>query len=115
MGKFKYDIDLYNTRNSDERVGIMKRKRAFQKKNVLHYPRLDTVLMVEDTIRGMREHPTRRQLWLSLPKKTMYQTFKLIIEYLVDSGKIVVKDGKVIWVWDPERVKKYLESELIVK
>ncbi len=111
MQKFKYHIDLYNT----EKVDIMRRKQVLRQRKVLHYPRLDTVLMVEDTIKKMKEYPTRRQLWLSLPKKMMYQTFKVILEYLIDSTKIIIKDGKVIWIWNPELVKKYLESELVVK
>jgi hypothetical protein len=84
--------------------------------SVLHYPRLDTVLMVEGAIRGHPEYPTRKQLWQSLPKKVMYQTFKLILEYLQESGKIVIKDGQIVWVWNPSLVRKYSESpELLAK
>ncbi|MBI2675672.1 MAG: hypothetical protein HYX24_04400 [Candidatus Aenigmarchaeota archaeon] len=75
---------------------------------ILHYPRLDTVLMVEQTIREAPEYPSKKQLWLSLPKKVQYQTFKLIIDYLQESGKIVIHNGKIVWVWDPEKIKHYL-------
>ncbi len=79
-----------------------------QRQQLLHYPRLDTVLMVEEAIRKAGEYPSKRQLWLSLPKKTMYQTFSLIIEYLEESGKIVTaSDGAVVWIWNPHLVKKY--------
>lgn len=82
---------------------------------ILHYPRLDTVLMVEEAIRKAEEYPSKRQLWLSLEKKVMYQTFNLIISYLEESGKIVQKDGKIIWVWNPELVRKYSNSKLVLK
>ena len=36
---------------------------------VLHYPRLDTVLMVEDAIKKARNYPKRTELWKKLPKK----------------------------------------------
>ena len=78
------------------------------KQNILHYPRLDTVLMVEQAIREAEDSPTRKQLWLSLPKQVHYQTFKLIIEYLQEIGKIIIKDDRIVWVWDPEGVKHYL-------
>jgi len=45
----------------------------------------------------------------------MYQTFNLILRYLEDSGKIVIKDGRIIWIWNPELVKKYTESKLVIK
>ncbi|MEM5815735.1 MAG: hypothetical protein QXL14_01675 [Candidatus Aenigmatarchaeota archaeon] len=86
-----------------------------QKLHLLHYPRLDTVLMVEEAIKKAKEYPSKRQLWLSLPKKIMYQTFNLILEYLEESGKIVIKGGKIIWIWNPDLVEKYLKSKLVIK
>jgi hypothetical protein len=86
-----------------------------QKQQLLHYPRLDTVLMVEEALKKAKEYPSKRQLWLSLPKRVMYQTFNLILEYLKESGKIVIKDGKIIWIWNPKLVEKYSKSKLVVK
>jgi hypothetical protein len=86
-----------------------------QKQQMIHYPRLDTVLMVEDAIRNAKEYPSKRQLWLSLKRKVMYQTFNVIISYLEDSGKILQKNGKIIWIWNPELVKKYSNSNLVLK
>lgn len=74
---------------------------------MVHYPRLDTILMVEDTLRKTKEYPSKRQLWLSLEKKVMYQTFNLIISYLEESGKIVQHNGRIIWVWNPQLGTKY--------
>ncbi len=85
------------------------------REQLLHYPRLDTVLMVEETIKAAREYPSKRQLWLSLKKQVMYQTFNVIIEYLEESGKIIQKGGKIIWIWNPELVKKYSNSDLVLK
>jgi hypothetical protein len=85
------------------------------RQEILHYPRLDTVLMVEEKIRKVKEYPSKRQLWLSLPKQIMYQTFNIVLDYLEESGKIVIKDGKIIWIWNPKLVEKYVKSELIVR
>ncbi|MGI0135173.1 MAG: hypothetical protein ACREBW_09480 [Candidatus Micrarchaeaceae archaeon] len=83
---------------------------------LIHYPRLDTVLMVEDAIRTAKEYPSKRQLWLSLKKKVMYQTFNVILDYLEESGKIIQDHGKIIWIWDPEGVKRYtMGSGLVLK
>jgi len=79
----------------------------------LHYPRLDTVIMVEETIKKLDFYPTKMQLWKALPKKVMYQTFNTIIEYLLETNKIIIdeRDGKIVWVWNPEGVKKYLSKK----
>lgn len=76
---------------------------------ILHYPRLDTVLMVEKYIKKTSGMYTKTQLWRRLPKKVMYQTFSLILEYLIGSNKIAIdREGKIGWIWNPELVKKYL-------
>ena len=86
------------------------------KTQVLHYPRLDTVLMVEETIQDMEEYPTKTELWKALPKKVMYQTFCLILDYLEESGKIhTCDDGKIIWTWNPKLIKKLREQNLIIR
>ena len=72
-------------------------------KNILHYPQLDTVLMVEEFIREHSGEFKKRSLWENLPKKMMYQTFCVILDYLAYSGKIA-------WIWNPVLVKKYLSS-----
>lgn len=80
-------------------------------KKILHYPRLDTVLMVEKLIYDTSGTYTKKQLWGRLPKKVMYQTFSVIIDYLLYSRKISVdREGKIGWIWDPEGVKKYLKK-----
>ncbi len=79
------------------------------KKNILHYPQLDTVLMVEEFIRVHSGEYKRKSLWQALPKKMMYQTFCVILDYLHESGKIAIDaEGKIGWIWDPEGVKKYM-------
>ncbi len=80
----------------------------FKQDNILRYPRLDTVLMVEEAIQKCEDYPTKTQLWKSLPKKMMYQTFNTIIDYLEYSHKIIIaKDGVIVWIWNPKLVKKY--------
>ena len=50
-------------------------------------------------------------MWESLPKKMMYQTFSLIIDYLLVSGKISVdSEGKIGWIYYPEEVEKRLKQ-----
>ncbi len=67
--------------------------------NVLHYPKLNSILMVEKFIQQSEDYPSRTQLWKSLPKKMQYQTFKLILDYLEMSNKIIFEDGKIVWIF----------------
>jgi len=82
---------------------------GWAKHNILRYPRLDTVLMVEEFIKKHSGEYTKKKLWEALPRKTMYQTFCTIIDYLEYSNKIAFdKNGAIAWIWDPEGVKRYL-------
>ncbi len=84
-------------------------------KKILHYPRLDSVLMVEKLIYDTSGTYTKKQLWERLPKKMMYQTFSVIIDYLIYAGRIAVDSkGKIAWIWDPEGVEKYLKKKHLI-
>ena len=79
--------------------------------NILRYPRLDSVLMVEKLIFDTSGEFKKKQLWEHLPKKMMYQTFSVIINYLLYSRKIAVDaEGKIGWIWDPEGVENALKK-----
>lgn len=86
-------------------VGSVRRR-----SKIIHYPRLDTVMMIEDAIMSAKEYPTKAELLRSLPKKVMYQTFNLVLEYLQRSNKIIVtKDGRVVWVFaGSEKLRRLL-------
>lgn len=91
----------------------MNATRNFMKKeDIMRYPRLDTVLMVEDFIKEFDGEFKKRKLWESLPKKMMYQTFQVIINYLLFSKKISIdSEGKIGWLYYPDTAKKYYEQE----
>ena len=80
----------------------------------LHYPRLDTIIMVEDRIKRARSYLSRVQLWKSLPKKVQYQTFCTILGYLESSRKIIfTRDRKIVWVFaDSEKARALLSGSV---
>jgi len=70
------------------------------KKTVLHYPQLDSVLMVEAFLQTMTDSLTKKQVWQKLPKKMMYQTFCVILDYLEKSNKITYDSkGNMVWIF----------------
>ena len=78
---------------------------------ILHSPTLESVIMVEKTIQKHSQECGKYQLWKKLPKKMMYQTFQTILDYLANSGKIIIdKDGCVIWTYNPEQIRKLISQ-----
>lgn len=83
---------------------------------VIHSPTLESVITVEKTIQKYSAEMGKYQIWKKLPKKMMYQTYQVILDYLENSGKILIdKDGTVIWTYNPERIKKLIKEDLIVR
>ena len=75
------------------------------------FPRLDTVLFLEEFIKEHDGEFKKKQLWNVLPKKIMYQTFSLILDYLIVSGKVSIdSEGKIGWIYYPEKVEKLLKK-----
>ena len=85
-----------------------------QEMSILHYPRLDSILMVEKTIQNSRDYPTKMELWKSLPKQMQYQTFKLILDYLERSNKIMFEDDKIIWIFANNKKLNQLIKEAAI-
>lgn len=70
-------------------------------------PTLDTVLMVEKIIEKYSGEFNRTGLWKKLPKKVMWQTFLVILEYLESINKIAFdKEGKIAYIWNPELARR---------
>ncbi|HLC47083.1 MAG TPA: hypothetical protein VJI75_05105 [Candidatus Nanoarchaeia archaeon] len=83
---------------------------------LLHSPTLETVLMVEKSIKRYSGECGRYQLWKKLPRKMMYQTFQTVLDYLSESGKILIdKDGCIIWIYNPERIKQLAAERLLIR
>ena len=78
---------------------------------VLHYPRLDTVLNVEDVIKKSIEPLSKNGIDRKLPKQIMRPTLNLILKYLEDSGKIAILKEGIIWIYR-EDISKKLENKL---
>ena len=87
-----------------------------QEATILHSPTLESVFMVEEAIQKHSQECGKYQLWKKLPKKMMYKTFQVILDYLEQSGKIIIdKEGCVIWTFNPERIKRLIKEDLIVR
>lgn len=76
-------------------------KQALEK--VGHSPTLNTVLMVEETLKEAGEVVSQSELKRKLPKKIMHQTLITILDYLQMSGKIVIGTKGILWVYTEKK------------
>ncbi len=84
-------------------------QRLLQVKNSknAHSPTLDTVIMVEETIKRIGACSVT-ELYKALPRTVIYPTLKLIIQYFYAKGFIMSdKEAKIVWVYNPKLVRRY--------
>ena len=68
-------------------------------KKIRHSPTLNTVIMVEETLKKMNESViTIAELKRKLPRQVNHNTLMLILEYLEKNGKILVGLKGITWV-----------------
>jgi hypothetical protein len=96
---------------------ITKKKASYIETNdIARSPTLQTVLMVEKFIEDNSGEYKKTELFNKLPKKVMWQTFQVIIEYLERSYRIIIeKDGRVVYIWNPtfyEKIKNRKEIKI---
>lgn len=76
--------------------------------SIARSPTLDTVLMVEKTIEKYNSEFNRTEIWKKLPRKIMWQTYLVILDYLQTINKIgVANNGIIVYIWNPKLSKKY--------
>jgi 2-C-methyl-D-erythritol 4-phosphate cytidylyltransferase len=77
-------------------------------------PTLDTIKMVEQTLSKMREYPSKNRLWRALPRQVQYPTFKVVLNYLEESCKILYdKDGAIVWIYaDNPKIRKLMRTSV---
>lgn len=84
------------------------------KNSIARSPTLETVLMVERTIEEFSGEFNRTELWKKLPKKVMWQTYLVILDYLQSINKIAMdRNGIIGYIWSPEIAKKILKRKNI--
>jgi hypothetical protein len=82
------------------------------KRIITRSPRLETVIMVEQFIKDNSGEFKKTELFQKLPKKVMWGTFNVILKYLWDNNKIgISKDGYVIYIWNPQLAKKFINKK----
>ncbi len=78
---------------------------------VLHYPRLDTILKVESILKKAKEPLSKNEIDRRLDTQIMRPTLNLILGYLTESGKIAVLKEGIIWIYACDASEK-LKSKL---
>jgi len=78
-------------------------------------PTLDTVMMVERTIEEKSGEYNRTELWKTLPRKVMWQTFLVILEYLESINKIAFdREGKIAYIWNPKLAQRLSRRKEVI-
>ena len=79
---------------------------------IIRSPRLETVIMVEKFIKEYSGEYKKTELFHSLPKKMMWGTFNVVLEYLYSNNKIGMDSkGNIIYIWNPELIKRFSDKK----
>jgi len=77
-------------------------------------PTLETVMMVEKAIEKYSGEFNRTEIWRKLPKKVMWQTYLIILDYLQSINKIAIgNNGIIAYIWSPETAKFFSKRKRI--
>lgn len=88
------------------------KKSYFETNDVARSPTLQTVMMVEKFIKDNSGEFKKTDLFKSLPKKVMWQTFQVIMEYLESNLRVVYdKKGYAVYIWNPALYEKYKDRK----
>lgn len=73
-----------------------------QEHRLEHAPTLNTVLMVENTLKNVEESVVSiPELKRHLPRQVNHNTLRVILQYLEESNKIAVTLKGITWIHNP--------------
>lgn len=72
----------------------------YNEEDIIHYPSLKTMLMVEKILREADTMISREELKRRLPSKIMHQTLNVILKYLEEKGMIVDSHKGILWMYN---------------
>lgn len=82
------------------------------KQTLKHSPTLNTVIMVEETLKKADKSVIRiPELKRMLPKQVNHNTLKVILEYLEKSNKIAVTLRGITWIHNTNKALKKAISD----
>lgn len=83
----------------------------YREKDIIHYPNLKTVLVIEKILRGADTTIDREELKRRLPMQIMHQTLNVILKYLEERGMIIDSHKGILWIYNPSpKLKKAMEN-----
>lgn len=82
---------------------------------IIHSPTLNTVLMVEATLRKQDGPVSLEGLKRALPKKVMDQSLRMILAYLENKGSILIGPKGISWIAndDPRFLRMIKKARVI--
>ncbi len=83
----------------------------YNDREIIHYPSLRTMLMVERILRKSDTMIDREELKRRLPNKIMHQTLNLILKYFEEKGMIIDSHRGILWIYNPSpKLRKAIEN-----
>lgn len=92
---------------------MIQTKRIIKSENKVHWPTLNTVIMVEETLKKINESVISvAELKRKLPRQVNHITLMVILQYLERSNKIAVTLRGITWIENsnPNLKKAILEG-----
>lgn len=78
---------------------------------IIHYPNLKTMLMIEKVLKNADTIISREELKKRLPNKVMHQTLNLILDYMEERGLIIDGHKGILWISNTNpKLKKAIEK-----
>ncbi len=73
----------------------------YKKNEIIHYPSLRTMLLVEKILKKAETMIDREELKRRMPVKIMHQTLNVILSYLEEKGMMVDSHRGILWIYNP--------------
>ncbi|MEK6981909.1 MAG: hypothetical protein AABX38_03170 [Candidatus Micrarchaeota archaeon] len=70
-----------------------------QQIQIMHSPTLNTVIMIEKVLQEAKQIVKVAEIKRRLPKQVMHNTLLQVLDYLQESGKVLITTKGILWIY----------------
>lgn len=75
----------------------------------------EDLVLLEKEIKDGNRYYTIKQLWAIVSKKLTQERYNAAMNFFIKGNRIIIDKRQIVWIWDPEGIKKILKTGVKIR
>lgn len=75
----------------------------------------EDLVLLEKEIKDGNKYYTMKQLWSRISNKLTIERYNAAMNFFIKGNRIIIDKRQIVWIWDPEGIKKILKTGVKIR